>query len=217
MEASQWRLEESGMPPVAGTIVRARATEPAGVTGDQTTRTATGASDGAQRCASARGWFGRTIRAAPLRVVARRWGGQQCAVPGVPPALSLPGLSRAVRRPSTLSGAVGAWSGTGAGLFAVYLAGLEIGGARPVDRLECPAAGAQSAVHRQPRSFFDSALGAGEGVGEQDSGALQPSGAGGLGTTLRLSAFVAGDLSGRRAVSGNVLPGSQLDPPGSDA
>src|ERR1035441_5780276 len=216
MEAPQRQVEESGMPPVAGGIVRPRAAEPAVVTRYQAPRRASSAADGAQRCASGPGWFGGSIRTAPHRVVARRRR-RQPTVSGIPSAVPLPGLSRAVRRPSSLPGAFRALSGTGAGLLVVDLASLENGGAGPVDRLECPAAGSQSAVHRQPQSFPDPALGTGKGFGEQDPGALRPPGSGGLGNALRLSAFIAGNLGGWRAVSGNLLSGSQLDPPGGNA
>src|SRR5450759_4206801 len=107
-------------------------------------------------------------------------------------------------------------SATSAGLFAVDLASLEIGRACPLDRLEQRAAGAQSAVHRQPRSFSDPALDTGERVGEQDSGAQRAPGSGRLGNDLWISAFIAGDLGGGRTLSGNMLSGSQLDPPGVD-
>src|SRR2546429_4717544 len=61
------------------------------------------------------------------------------------------------------------------------------------------------------------ALGAREGLGEQDPVALRPPASGGLGKALRLPAPVAGDLSRDGAFSRDLLPGSQLDPIGRHA
>src|SRR5207249_495684 len=104
--------------------------------------------------------------------------------------LSLPALPRSLRRPCALPGAFGAFSGARAGLPAVDLTGLETGGARPLDWMERRAAGAQSAIHRQSQPLPDTALGAGEGLGEQDSVALCPPTAGRLGKALWLPAPV---------------------------
>src|SRR5256884_3450119 len=162
VEASQWRVEESGMPADAGTVVRSGPAEFTGVAPHQAARAAGGTADGAQRSTNGDERFGRTVRASAVAVAGRRGRGRQRVVPGVPGPLSLPALPRSVRRPPALPGAFRALSGTRAGMSAVDLAGLETGPARPLDWMERRATGAQSAVHRQPQSLPDTALGAGE-------------------------------------------------------
>src|SRR5439155_10996884 len=99
VEASQWRVEESGMPADAGTVVRSGPAEFTGVAPHQAARAAGGTADGAQRSRNGDERFGRTVRASAVAVAGRRGRGRQRVVPGIPGPLSLPALPRSLRRP----------------------------------------------------------------------------------------------------------------------
>src|SRR5712671_4189661 len=106
---------------------------------------------------------------------------------------------------------VGAARRAGAGLPVVGLAGVADEGTGRLDRLEGARAAAEPAADREQRAVPDSALGAGEGLGEYDSVPVSPPVAARLGGPIWLSAADAGDAGGCAAFRRYLLSRRQLD------
>src|SRR3989449_6687842 len=211
MEAAQRAPEESRVPATAGAAPSRGRADPPRPSELGRERAAPGRHPPAMLRAPALRGRGERVRAAGIGAGGRPSGEPALARAGG--TLSLSGVPGALRRPLAL---LGAESRSGTRLPALDLARLEDEAPRRLDRVERGAATTQLALDRQPRAVSDSALGAREGTGQQDSGALRAPAARKLGTILRVPSAAAGNAGGRAALSRNLLPRCQLDLSGAD-
>jgi hypothetical protein len=86
----------------------------------------------------------------------------------------------------------------------------------PLHRLVPRGPQEEHPVHRLQPSLPDSAVGGRSPSGLSPPGPHGPEAGAGLGTDLRTSGLVPGDLRGSSAIPGHVLPGGQLDLPGTN-
>src|SRR3989449_3905405 len=181
MEAAQRKAKASRVPATAGAAPSRGRADPPRPAELGRERAAPGRHQPAMLRAPALRGPGERVRAAGIGAGGRPSGEPALARAGG--TLSLSGVPGALRRPLALPGAE---SRLGTGLPALDLARLEDEAPRRLDRVERGAATTQLAVDRQPRAVPDSTLGAREGTGQQDSGALRAPAARKLGTILRV-------------------------------